>query len=205
VVLDVNEGAATSYRFRLEMPSLTTTEADATVDAPPQLAARLPAAGTTNQRYSLVAEVAGPWHLASRLTVCAPVTISVDGAGDQQFANFLQEGQPPDDLGSLCIVQGATSATLSVSYRRNSSAVTPLLSDLALPGFNFNVPFTADAELDAILVDGTTLRLGALETMQPAGVDLVGRIAGTRPGAEFADWFTWAAAGTGSVVAVPIL
>lgn len=62
--------------------------------------------------------------------VCAPVSASISATGNQGFVELVAEA-PPTDFEELCIQQiGPQQAMLEMSFFRNGTATTPLLSDL---------------------------------------------------------------------------
>lgn len=158
VFVEVDQTAATAFQLDLSGPDLTTSSVTVTALAPPELPGRLPALHSTGQRYALTARTVGPWLVSGPISVCAPVQVTIDAAGQAEFADLVTEanGEP-----QLCIVQfGPHDAAVSVAFFRAGKATTPLLGDLG--DRSYVVVSGPGFALDANLFDGTTLDLGAL-------------------------------------------
>lgn len=200
--VDVDETAATSFQFAFDLPSLTTTIASATADAPPQLAARLPAVGSADQSYSAVARTTGPFILSSTAQVCAPATVTITAAsGPGQFTDLLNEATDPANA-SLCIDQiSPVATTVVLTATRVGLPATPLLSDLT--DQTVGVFYNVQASFGAQVIEGTTLHLGALTGARAATTVLFGEIL-ELTGDTFTEWFELQDNGTGTETMTPM-
>jgi len=156
------------FELTIDIPSLTTTFVGTTDATPSALAPRLPALGSTGQRYRVVARTTGPWTIASELSVCAPVTTEINAAGQGQFTDLLAEATGSTTV-QLCLSQSATGVFLDLNFFRFGTPITPLLSDLTTQ--SVDVAYFVEAFVSGNVFDGTTLRLDGL--------------AGTRSGSGF--------------------
>jgi hypothetical protein len=206
VSVAVDETAATSFDIELSVHELTTSFVTVGDTAPTELAPRLPATGDTGHSYVASMHTTGPWAFVFTGTVCVPVTGSVHAGGNQGFADLVAEA-PPTGEQQLCIQQVTPEqAFISLSFFAAGTPTTPLLSDLPARQFfvNHGIFFP---QFDAMLFDGTTLRLKALEGLHTASTTVAGSIGAEVDtpdgGTTIEFWQSFGESGTGTITLTP--
>lgn len=199
--VEVDEVAATSFQFVIETGSLSVLVAQPSDPAPPELASRLPAAGSAAQTYKVTAQTIAPWFIGSSDRVCANVAATVEGTGDGQWSDLLAEAQSTDQA-FICIQQiGPQQASVDFSTTRVGPAATPLLSDLGAAAYGIGYRIGGNVAADAF--DGATLRLAGLVGMRPSSISMSVDISAT-DGASFQSWFDLFAEGEATDTMSPL-
>jgi len=201
VSVDVEGSPASSLDFVISAPSMQVTLLGFG-SGPGVLLSRLPGAGSTGDGYQVIAQVAGPWSLASPNQACAPVFATASATGQPGFVDLVREVPTSD---RLCIEKGDHTTVIQVSFHRVGNATTPLLSDLG-DGQPFVIDNRAVVILDdnGAVFDGRVLRLDALLGSRPELVIMasdVGVAAGTLPdGTTLSnEWFQFQENATGTL------
>jgi hypothetical protein len=203
VFVDVGETTATAYQLDLDAPGLTDTASAVTPAAPPELGPRMPAVGTTSEHLMLSAKTVSPWQIMDSQTLCADAQVSVyalvgsPGLADLVKESFLSSG--------LCIFQvDATTAEISVVMQRIGPATTPTFTDLGDRKYSM-ITFPV-ADVNALVHDGTTVHLGALQGTHPANVTLSGAVNATDVGGtgSFSHWYSSTTTGSGTTTFTPL-
>lgn len=174
ISVEVDETPATAFDFVISAPSLTASNVFVADAAPAVLGARLPALGSTGDGYSVTVHTLGPWSFVVSDVVCAPVSASISVTGNQGLGELVAEA-PPTDFEVLCIQQrGPQQAVLNMSFFRNGTATTPLLSDLG--DRRYFVGHQVSIQVAADLFDGFALDLRPLAGAHPGSLSLFGTI-----------------------------
>jgi len=180
VFVAVDGAHASSVDFAISAPSMDTSPFCTNL-APMALPPRFATSGGVVDSYAVTAHVTGPWSIASPFRVCAPVFAFASAGGRPGLVNLVAE-VPTAEL--LCIERGDHVTIVSVSFRREGGAQTPLLSDLGPQPFV--ITHTAGAIIhDPDVFDGRILHLERLLGTESADVGMNGEIgvaAGTLPG-----------------------
>jgi len=71
-----------SLDFEFEAPALTVASVVFSDTAPAELASRLPATGSTGDRYVVHVQTTGPWSMSGPDFVCVQVNLSIDAGGN---------------------------------------------------------------------------------------------------------------------------
>ena len=204
VTVAVDETAAQSLDFEFAAPALTVLSTVFSDTAPAVLASRLPATGSTDNRYVLHAQTISPWSIVQKEpdVVCAQVNISIETGGNQGFVDMVTEA-PPSGSEQLCIVQGASSpfAQIFTNVFHEGAATTPLLSDLG--DHPYFITHTLDSFIEANVFDGRTLHLEVLAGTHSATTHLFAEIVAEIPDANgeitFDPWYLLNANGAGTI------
>lgn len=209
VTVAVDETAAQSLDFEFAAPALTVLSTVFSDTAPAELASRLPATGSTDNRYVLHAQTISPWSMVQSDAgadpfgvVCAQVNISIDAGGNQGFIDMVTEA-PPSGSEQLCIVQGASSpfAQIFINVFHEGTATTPLLSDLG--DHPYFITHTLDSFIEANVFDGKTLHLevlaGTHSTTTHLFAEIVAEIPDADGGTTFDPWLLLNANGAGTI------
>jgi hypothetical protein len=174
ISVEVDETPATAFDFTITAPSLTASIVFVGNTAPAALAPRLPAQDSTGDGYTATAHTIGPWSFVVSDVVCAPVSASISATGNQGFVELVAEA-PPTDFEELCIQQiGPQQAMLEMSFFRNGTATTPLLSDLG--DQQYFVGHELSIQVAANLFDGFTLDLRPLAGAHSGSLSVFGII-----------------------------
>jgi hypothetical protein len=139
----------------------------------------------------VTAHTTGPWSFVTSNFVCAPVTATVSATGNQGFVELMAEA-PPTAFDQLCLQQSAPHQVfVFMSFFRQGTAATPLLSDLGDRQYFVGHDFTA--QLTADVFDGFTLDLRPLAGNHPASLAVFGNISAvvSTPdgGTSFDTWY----------------
>jgi hypothetical protein len=160
VAVDVAITETTATAYRIELAGL---ELDLEVDAPvsvlPELAPR--------HDVVITAVTGAAWRIADPTTACATATVSWQTNLDQVdvFEEAIDEAVPHE----LCITQfGPGFARIALALTRLGPPRSSLLARFS--AVRVTTVFSLDVAADVF--DGTTLRLAALATIQPAAVGL---------------------------------
>jgi hypothetical protein len=201
VFVEIDEANATSFQFVLDALSLSTLDVRSSPFAPPELAPRLPAPGSTGQSYRMTAQTIAPWFLLSSNMVCAHVSATVEGAGDGRWADLLFEAQSADQA-FICLQQiGPQRASIAFSTGHTGAAVTPLLADLG--DRIYAVSYRASGEVAADAFDGTTLHLSTIAGTRSSSISLSANISVIEgPGAQ--PWLDLFELGDGTTTMTPL-
>lgn len=198
VSVQVDE-AVESFDIAFAASSLTVDHIEVAAAAPSALPPRLPTLGDHGDGYTATMHATARWYMTAPDTVCAPVAAAVLGSGSQGFADLVAEA-PPSDGWPLCIEQIGERAVIFVAFGHQGPATTPLLSDLG--DHPFLVYHGVQADVDAVIFDGTTLRLGALAGTHSAQMSVFGKIFGQADtSTDF--WFDMDEQGDGTLSVTP--
>ncbi len=198
VTVVVDETPA-SLDFEFEAPALTVASVVFSDTAPAELASRLPAAGSTGDRYVVHVQTTGPWSMLGPDFVCVQVNLSIDAGGSQGFIDMVTEA-PSSGNEQLCIAQAQSSfPQIIINVSHEGPATTPLLSDLG------DHPYFISHSLNSLIAgsvfDGRTLHLELLAGAHSTPMHLFSEIVAEFPGANgeitFDHWYLYNANGAG--------
>jgi hypothetical protein len=195
----VVDGAA-SFDFKFEAPALTVANTVFSDTAPAALVSRLPATGSTGDRYVLHAKTTSPWSMVQSDVVCAQVNLSIEAGGNQGFIDMVTEA-PASGNEQLCITQGQSQfAEIFTSVFHEGPATTPLLSDLG--DHAYFIGHSLSSFINGNVFDGRTLHLdvlaGAHSTPMHLFAELVAEIPDANGEITFDHWYLYNANGAGT-------
>jgi hypothetical protein len=199
VTVVVDETLA-SLDFEFEAPALTAASVVFSDTAPAELASRLPATGSTGDRYVAHVQTIGPWSMFGPNFVCVQVNLSIDAGGRQGFIDMVTEA-PPSGNEQLCIAQVQSSfAQIIINVSHEGPATTPLLSDLG--DHPYFILHALDSFIAGTVFDGRTLHLELLAGANSTRMHLFSEIVAELPGANgeitFDHWYLYNANGDGT-------